>query len=185
MGDDDWKKKRRRRDDRDDDDDRDKRRDKDRRDDKRKEKHSKPSLTDRIFGLFEGPVATTLVKLVATGLIGATTISLTGILALAGASTGLLMSTVGLGLASTAVTWIFGGWKKQTQATMAAHNHHEEIAELQAKLTELEDRLANVEIIERFEDRLAARVADSDPSEESSPSGQTTYGSAGISFEGQ
>ena len=183
MGDDDWKKKRRRRDDRDD-DDRDERRRKDRREEKREEKDSKPSLTDRIFGLFEGPVATTLVKLVATGLIGGTTVALAGILALAGASTGLLISTVGLGLASTAVTWIFGGSKKQTQAALAAHSHHEEIAELTAKLAEPEERVANVEIIERFEDRLAARAADSAPSEESSPSAETTYGSQGINFEG-
>ena len=78
----------------------------------------------------------------------------------------------------------FGGWKKQSQATMAAHNHHEEIEELTNKLAELEERVANIEIIERFEDRLASRVADSSPSQNSSPGAETTYGSSGISFEG-
>ena len=162
MGDDDWKKKRRRKEDRDDDD---------------YKKTPKKTLTDRIFALLEGPIATTLVKLIATGLICATTVALTGILALANASTGLLISTVGLGLATTAVTWIFGGWKKHSQARVAAENHDEEIATLTKTIAELEERVSNVEIIERFEDRLAARVADS------SPGAETTYGSSGIDFE--
>jgi predicted RND superfamily exporter protein len=162
MGDDDWKKRKRRKEDRDDDDYR---------------KAPKETLTDRIFGLLEGPIATTLVKLIATGLICATTVALTGILAFANAPTSLLISTVGLGLATTAVTWIFGGWKKQAQASVTVQNHDAEILEMARKVAELEERVSNVEIIERFEDRLAARVADS------SPGAETTYGSSGIEFE--
>lgn len=142
----------------------------------------KLSLTDRIFGLLEGPIATTLVKLIATGLICATTVALTGILALTSAPIGVSMSTVGLGLATTGIIWIFGGWKKQAQAASLVNDHEEELATLENKLADLEERLANVEIIERFEDRLAARVADSAPGEEASGA-ETTYGSPGMELE--
>ncbi len=146
------------------------------------------TIVDRIFALLEGPIATTLMKLIATVFICVTTISLTGILALTNASVSLLMSTVGLGLGATAVTWVFGGWGKkaqirsQTKVGAEARKSKAEIAALTLKLTELEERLSNVEVIERFEDRLAAKVADSTPGTPSSGA-ETTYRSSGIDFE--
>lgn len=174
MGDDDWKKKRRKKYDDDDDDDR-----------KRKyyPKADKKDLLDRIFEMLDGPNGATLLKLMATGFICLTTVGLTGILSLAQASTNLLMTTVGFGLGTTAITWLFGGWKKQVQAAVKVKNHESELAEMNAKLAELEERLANVEVIERFEDRLAARVIDSTSVEEVTHGEETTYGSHGIHFE--
>ena len=153
------------------------------------DRQKKPTtIVDRIFALLEGPIATTLVKLIATAFICVTTISLTLILALTNASVSLLMATIGLGLGATAVTWVFGGWGKKAQLRSQAKVDAEarqskaEIAALTQKLTELEERLANVEVIERFEDRLAAKVADSAPGTKS-PGAQTTYGASGIDFE--
>ena len=144
MGDDDWEKKRHRKD-----------------DDGDHKKKDKKGLLDRIFEMLDGPNGATLLKLMATGLICLTTAGLAGILLLAQASTSFLMTTAGIGLGTTAVTWLFGGWKKQVQAAAKVKNHESELAEMSAKLAELEERLSNVEVIERFEDRLAARVADS------------------------
>ncbi|MFT6180270.1 MAG: hypothetical protein ACI9NQ_000526 [Paracoccaceae bacterium] len=142
----------------------------------------KQSFLDRVFGLLEGPIATTLIKLIATGLICATTVALTGILALTSAPISILMSTVGLGLVTTGIIWIFGGWKKPSQAAALENDNEEAIVALENKLADLEERLANVEVIERFEDRLAARVADSAPGQETSGA-ETTYGSPGIEHE--
>ncbi|MFT6864290.1 MAG: hypothetical protein ACJAVK_002855 [Akkermansiaceae bacterium] len=112
----------------------------------------KPSLLDRIFGLLEGPVATILVKLLATGIICATTVALAGIMALASFSFSAILSTVGLGMLTTGIIWIFAGWKRNPQPNA------QKLQDLNAQINELEERLRNVEIIERFEDRLAGQV---------------------------
>ena len=143
---------------------------------KERRERVKISLTDRVFGLLEGPIATTLVKLVATGLICGTTIALTGILAATSASAGLLMSTVGLGLVTTGIIWIFGGWKRQSTSAIENSDFEEELTKQRAKLADLEERLGNVEIIERFEDRLADRISQTSRDETDRPA-ETTYGS--------
>ncbi len=112
----------------------------------------KPSFLDRIFGLLEGPVATTLVKLLATGIICATTIALAGIMALASFSFAAMLSVVGLGMLTTGIIWIFGGWKRTSRS------ENLELAALKTKINELEERLQNVEIIERFENRLTGQA---------------------------
>jgi len=109
MGDDDWEKKRHRKD-----------------DDGDRKKKDKKGLLDRIFEMLDGPNGATLLKLMATGLICLTTAGLAGILLLAQASTNLLMTTAGIGLGTTAVTWLFGGWKKQVQAAAKVKNHESE-----------------------------------------------------------
>jgi len=121
-------------------------------DHERHDRESKPSLLDRIFGLLEGPVATSLVKLLATSIICVTTIALTGIMALASFSFPAMLSTVALGMLTTGIIWIFGGWKRNSQPNAQKRQ------DLNAQINELEERLRNVEIIERFEDRLAGQV---------------------------
>jgi hypothetical protein len=69
-----------------------------------------------------------------------------------------------------------------SQAAALENDNEEAIVALENKLADLEERLANVEVIERFEDRLAARVADSAPGQETSGA-ETTYGSPGIEHE--
>lgn len=159
MGDDDWKRKKGR---------------KEKSDDHEKGKEVKQKFVDRIFRLLEGPIATTLVKLVATGMICATTVLLTGILAFSSAPTSIVLTAIGLGLLTTGLIWIFGGWRKQAKACSENRNHKKKSELLQSKLAELEERLANVEIIESFEDRLATRVTES---RERDRVGETVYGS--------
>ncbi|MDB4369687.1 hypothetical protein N9Z79_09720 [Akkermansiaceae bacterium] len=57
-----------------------------------------PRFLDRIFGLLEGPVATSLVKLLATGIISITIVAIVAILAFTSAPISLTLSAIGLGV---------------------------------------------------------------------------------------
>ncbi len=117
----------------------------------------KQGFTDRVFGLLEGPVASSLVKLLATGIISLTTVTLVAVLAFSSAQISILLSTIGIGFLSTAVIWIFGSWRKQGRPTNLPSQ--QDLQTMKAQLATLEDRLSNVEIIERFEDRMATMIS--------------------------
>ena len=155
--------------------------------DKGDERDRKPrslarEFLDRAFRVFEGPVASSFIKLVATGMIGMTTLGLTAILALAGGSVDVLLSTVAMGALSTAIIWVFGGRKNQPRPKFEGIDPRVEkkMAGLKAELSKLEERLANVEVIENFESRLAERMSSRTYPE---PAGETTYGTSSSNLE--
>lgn len=131
----------------------------------------KPTFLDRIFALLEGPVAASFVKLIATGIISVTTVAIVGILAFTDAPISLIVPSVGLGTLSIAIVWIFGKWPKSSDSSSKRT-----LQEIEERLSEFETRLANVEIIERFEDRLATKANTSTTNHKQSVA-KTTYSS--------
>jgi len=131
-----------------------------------------PRFLDRIFGLLEGPVATSLVKLLATGIISITIVAIVAILAFTSAPISLILSAIGLGFLSVAIFWIFAKWSKTPNAV--ALINRKSLKSIEYKLSELEERLANVEVIERFEDRLASKASELSPDDDQSNAGTTS-----------
>lgn len=138
---------------------------------KRRHRDSEPrkGTIERI--LTPGNTANNVIKTAATGIIAGGTILLMGIYGLfgenlAGASF-LPMATAVSSAVGTACIWIFGRPK-----TEEAHNEefsilrkeirslNSELKELQTHHNELEGRLANVELLESFEDKLAKHTLD-------------------------
>ncbi|MDA7934858.1 hypothetical protein N9B65_07435 [Akkermansiaceae bacterium] len=131
-----------------------------------------PRFLDRIFGLLEGPVATSLVKLLATGIISITIVAIVAILAFTSAPISLTLSAIGLGFLSVAIVWIFAKLSKTPNAV--ALINRKSLKSIEDKLSELEERLANVEVIERFEDRLASKASELSPDDDQSNAGTTS-----------
>lgn len=158
------------------DDDQERRERRNRKDNKR---DREPSLLrtflEKCFALLEGPIASSIVRLIATAMIGATTIGLTGIMAMANAPMGALLATVAFGGIGTTAVWAFAG-RRSRNSRLPDVAGGKEITFLETRLAELEDRVANVEVIESFESRLATRTrfeTDFNAGDE------TSYGSSG------
>jgi hypothetical protein len=132
----------------------------------RREKRREPSKgpVERI--LTPGTTTNNVIKTAATGIIAGGTILLMVIYGisgdrLAGASY-IPMATVAASAIATACVWIFGRPKTEetynqefTILKKELRKLNNNFDELQAQNTELEQRLANVELLESFEDKLA------------------------------
>ena len=132
----------------------------------RREKSREPSKgpVERI--LTPGTTTNNVIKTAATGIIAGGTILLMVIYGisgdrLAGASY-IPMATVAASALATACVWIFCRPKTEEASNQAFTILNNELRklnnnfdELQAQNTELEQRLANVELLESFEDKLA------------------------------
>ncbi len=127
------------------------------------------STVERI--LTPGKTANNVVKTVATGIITGGTILLMITYAIAGdrlvGASYLPLATAVASAAATACVWIFGRPKTEeayneefTIIRKELRNLNTDLDELQAQNTELEQRLANVELLESFEDRLAKHTLD-------------------------
>lgn len=141
-----------RRDDDDDDDDY-------RRDYKRREEKHKPGMIERI--LTPGTATNNVIKTAATGIIAGGTILLMGIYGLfgdrlAGASY-LPMATAVASAVGTACVWIFGRSKTEETYVDEVNQLNAQLSDMKSEMDELHKRLANVEMIESLERRLAER----------------------------
>ena len=161
------KDRRRKRYDDDDDDYGDERYERRRRDDRNRQ--PKQSALERI--LTPGNTANNIVKTAATGIIAGGTILLMGIYGIWGdslaGSTYLPMATAVSSAVATACVWVFGRPKREeayneefSLLKKELNKLNANLDELQAHNTDLEQRLANVELLESFEDRLANRTLD-------------------------
>ena len=161
------KSRKRKRDYDDDDDDDYKRRDRYNYD--RDEKRApKKTLIERL--LTPGQTANNLIKTAATGMIAGGTILLMGIYGLfgeniAGANSYLPMATAVTSAVATACIWIFGRPKIEethnaefNQIKKELRRLNIDLQQLEIENTDLEQRLANVEMLESFENKLAKRT---------------------------
>lgn len=112
-------------------------------------------VVDRLLSLLEGPVAASLVKLAATGLIGLTMIGLTGAIAFGEVPVGYLGAVLGFGTLTTVLVWLSGG--KKFEKNRQTPELEAELEDLRKQLKELGERVGNVEVIENFESRLARK----------------------------
>ena len=135
----------------------------------------KPGLVDRVFGLLEGTIATSFVKLIATAIISASTIAIVAVLAFTSAPISLVLSTIGLSTLGLAIVWIFGRCQKPPNSLISTSE--KKVQAMERRLSDLEERITNVEIIERFEDRLASQASGPIPSRDDSPA-STSFSSS-------
>jgi len=142
-------------------------------------------ILDKVLATFAGPAASSLIRLIATALIAASSFGIVLSLAIADAASPELIVPSGLFAAlSTAAIW-FSGFRKSPVSTVtddSMEDTEEEIEKLQSTIVKLEERLANVEMIESFEERLADKQIEK--SLRPSPSSTTTYGSDSLVSEG-
>ncbi len=137
---------------------------------RRESRHEpKKSAIERI--LTPGNTANNVIKTAATGIIAGGTILLMGIYGiwgdnLAGASY-LPMATAVSAAVGTACIWIFGRPKTEeayneefTILRKEIRSLNKNLEDIQAHNAELEGRLANVELLESFEDKLAKHTLD-------------------------
>ena len=137
----------------------------------RRDKRREPSKGAVERMLTPGNTANNVVKTVATGIIAGGTVLLMVVYGisgdrLAGASY-LPMATAVAGVISTACVWIFGRPKTEeiyneefTILRKELRTLNTNLDDLQDHNTELEKRLANVELLEAFEDNLAKHTLD-------------------------
>ena len=137
----------------------------------RREKRREPTKgpVERI--LTPGTATNNVIKTAATGIIAGGTILLMVIYGISGDSLAgasyLPMATVAASAVATACVWIFGRPKTEeayneefTILRKELRKINTNFDELQAHNTELEQRLANVELLESFEDKLAKHTLD-------------------------
>ncbi len=147
----------------DDDDDDDYRERRDRR------REPKTTVVERI--LTPGKTANNIIKTAATGVIAGGTVLLMCIYGFAGdnlaGSQFLPLATAVSSAVATACVWIFGRPKTEevyneefSILRKEMRSLNTELEDLQAQNTELEERLANVELLESFEDKLAKHTLD-------------------------
>lgn len=146
--------------------------------DRRRDREPKKSTIERI--LTPGKTANNIIKTAATGIIAGGTILLMGVYGAFGSrlvgAEFLPMATAVSSAVATACVWIFGRPKTEeayneefTILRKELRSLNQNLDDLQAQNTELEQRLANVELIESFEDKLAkhtlAKEAQAPPKE--------------------
>ncbi len=143
----------------------------------------KKGLLERL--LTPGQTANNLIKTAATGMIAGGTILLMGVYgifgeSIAGSSSYLPMATAVTSAVATACVWIFG--RPKTEESHNAEfsavkkelaNLRDNLENLQVENADLAQRLATVEMLESFEDRLAKRTLDKQIQSKSSASAAT------------
>ncbi len=121
--------------------------------------------------LTPGRTANTVIKTAATGIIAGGTILLMGVYGIFGdriaGANFLPMATAVSSAVATACVWIFGRPKREeaynqelASIKKELKSYNTTLADLQLHNQDLEQRLANVELLESFEDRLAKRTLD-------------------------
>ena len=129
-------------------------------DDDDKDDERRGGFGEGVIRALDSSVANNLIKLAATGVIAATTLGIYLIGAITRLGEGALqLPTLAFGAVATAAVWLFGKSKKNNRSALT-RDYERTIDELKERIGELEERVANVEIIESLDRRLARQRAD-------------------------